>query len=121
MAIATINPATGELIKSFTALTEAQIDDKIAHAAKSFQTYSHTSLSDRARWMNKAADILEAEKESLGHLMTLEMGKTLRSAIDEAAKCATGCRSLFIGVNAIKSSKCLSCQLEIKTIVESPR
>jgi tetratricopeptide (TPR) repeat protein len=40
----------------------------------------------------QAADILESEKESLGKLMTLEMGKTLRSAIDEAVKCAWGCR-----------------------------
>jgi succinate-semialdehyde dehydrogenase/glutarate-semialdehyde dehydrogenase len=100
MAIATTNPATGEVIKTFTPLTEAQVDEKIAHAAKSFQSYRHTSLSDRARWMNKAADILDAEKDSLGHMMTLEMGKTLRSAIDEAAKCATGCR--YYAENAAK-------------------
>ncbi len=92
MAIATINPATGEVIKTFTALTDAQVDEKIAHAAKSFQTYRYTSLAERARWMNKAADILDAEKEKLGRIMTLEMGKTLRSAMDEAAKCAAGCR-----------------------------
>jgi succinate-semialdehyde dehydrogenase/glutarate-semialdehyde dehydrogenase len=92
MPIATTNPATGEVLKTFTALTDAQVDERIAHAARSFLTYRETSLADRARWMNKAADILDAEKDSLGHLMTLEMGKTLRSAIDEAAKCAVGCR-----------------------------
>ena len=42
--------------------------------------------------MIKAAEILESEKESLGRLMTTEMGKTLRSAVDEAVKCAWGCR-----------------------------
>jgi succinate-semialdehyde dehydrogenase/glutarate-semialdehyde dehydrogenase len=100
MPIATTNPATGEVIETFTALTEAQVDEKITLAAKSFLTYRQTSLADRARWMNKAADILDAEKDSLGHLMTLEMGKTLRSAIDEAAKCATGCR--YYAENAAK-------------------
>jgi succinate-semialdehyde dehydrogenase / glutarate-semialdehyde dehydrogenase len=92
MAIATINPATGEVVKTFTALTDAQVDEKIAKAAKTFQTFRKTSFGDRTRWMNKAADILDSEKEALGRLMTLEMGKTLSSAIAEAEKCAAGCR-----------------------------
>ena len=92
MAIATINPATGEVIKKFEALTDAQVDEKIAKASKTFQSYRNTSLADRSRWMAKAAEILESEKESIGRLMTLEMGKTLGSAIAEAEKCALGCR-----------------------------
>jgi succinate-semialdehyde dehydrogenase / glutarate-semialdehyde dehydrogenase len=92
MAIATINPATGEVVKTFTALTDAQVDEKITKAAKTFETFRKTSFADRARWMNKAADILDSEKEALGGLMTLEMGKTLSSAIAEAEKCAVGCR-----------------------------
>ena len=92
MAIATINPATNEVLKTFTGLTDAEVDGKIAKAAKTFQSYRQTSFSDRARWMKKAADILDAEKEALGRIMTLEMGKTLASAIAEAEKCAGGCR-----------------------------
>jgi len=92
MAIATINPATGEVVKTFTALTDAQVDDKIAKAAKAFQSFRRTSFADRARWMMKAGEILQADKESLGRLMTLEMGKTLGSAIAEAEKCAGACR-----------------------------
>jgi succinate-semialdehyde dehydrogenase/glutarate-semialdehyde dehydrogenase len=61
-------------------------------AAKTFETFRKTSFAERARMMNKAADILESEKESLGKLMTLEMGKTYRSAVDEAVKSAWGCR-----------------------------
>ncbi len=100
MAIATINPATGEVVKTFTPLTDSQVDEKISFAAKSFLSYRQTSLSDRAKWMIKAAEILEADKESLGRLMTLEMGKTLRSAIDEAVKSASGCR--YYAENAAK-------------------
>ena len=92
MPIATINPATGELIKTFDALTDAQVDEKIAKAAKTFQSFRKSSLADRSRWMTQAAEILETEKESIGRLMTLEMGKTLASAIAEAEKCALGCR-----------------------------
>jgi len=92
MAIATINPSTNEVVKTFTALTEAQVDDKIDKAAKTFQAYRKTSLGDRARWMSKAGDLLDAEKDAIGRLMTLEMGKTLASAIAEAEKCAGACR-----------------------------
>jgi succinate-semialdehyde dehydrogenase/glutarate-semialdehyde dehydrogenase len=92
MAIATINPATGEVVKQFEALTDAQVDERIAKAAKAFQSFRKTSLADRAKWMFKAAEILEAEKTELGRLMTLEMGKTFSSAVAEAFKCASGCR-----------------------------
>jgi len=92
MAIATINPATGEVLKKFEPLSDSQVDEKIAAAATAFQSFRKTSFADRARWMNNAAEILEAEKDALGHLMTLEMGKTLASAIAEAEKCATACR-----------------------------
>ena len=92
MAIATINPATGEVVKRFDALTDSQVDDKITKAAAAFHTFRKTPFADRARWMTKAAEILESEKEAIGRLMTLEMGKTLPSAIAEAEKCASTCR-----------------------------
>ena len=92
MAIATINPATGQTIKKFEALTDSQVDEKIQRAAESFPKFRKLSFADRGRMMMRAAEILESEKDSLAHLMTLEMGKTLRSAVDEAVKCAWVCR-----------------------------
>jgi succinate-semialdehyde dehydrogenase/glutarate-semialdehyde dehydrogenase len=92
MAIATTNPATGELVKSFKALEPEQIEQKLRLAISAFQTYRQTGFADRARLMLSAAEILEKEKDECARLMTLEMGKTLRSAGAEAAKCATGCR-----------------------------
>ncbi len=92
MAIATINPATGEVVKRFDALTDVQVDDKITTAAAAFRSFRKTPFADRARWMTKAAEILESDKEAIGRLMTLEMGKTLSSAIAEAEKCAATCR-----------------------------
>jgi succinate-semialdehyde dehydrogenase/glutarate-semialdehyde dehydrogenase len=92
MAIATINPATGQTIKTFDALTDAQVDQKIQKATETFKTFRMLPFSERARMMNRAAELLEKEKDELARLMTLEMGKTLRSAVDEAVKCAWVCR-----------------------------
>jgi succinate-semialdehyde dehydrogenase/glutarate-semialdehyde dehydrogenase len=92
MAIATINPATGQVIKSFEALTAAEIEAKLQKAIETFASYRHVPFAQRAQWMLKAASILENEKEAFAKVMTTEMGKTLRSAVDEAAKCAWVCR-----------------------------
>jgi succinate-semialdehyde dehydrogenase/glutarate-semialdehyde dehydrogenase len=92
MAIATVNPATGQVVKSFEPLTAAEIEAKLQKAIETFASYRKTSFAQRAQWMLKAASILETEKEAFGKVMTTEMGKTLRSAVDEAAKCAWVCR-----------------------------
>jgi succinate-semialdehyde dehydrogenase / glutarate-semialdehyde dehydrogenase len=110
MAIATINPATGQTIKTFEALTDAQVDQKIQLAGEVFPSFRKLSFAARAKMMLKAADILEDEKETLGRLMTLEMGKTYRSAVDEAVKSAWGCRyyaenaERFLADEAIETS-----------------
>jgi succinate-semialdehyde dehydrogenase / glutarate-semialdehyde dehydrogenase len=90
--IASINPATGETLREFEALTDAQIEEKLACAEKAFQSYRRTAFADRARWLARAAEILESEQDRLGRIMTLEMGKTIGSARAEAAKCALACR-----------------------------
>jgi len=100
MAIATINPVTGEVVKQFQALTDAEVDGRIAKAARAFQSFRKTSFAERAKWMVKAGEILEAEKTELGRLMTLEMGKTFSSAVAEAAKCASACQ--YYAENAAK-------------------
>ena len=92
MTISTVNPATGEEVKTFEALTEGEIDEKIQHAADTFREYKKTSFAERARMMLRAAEILEEEAEHFGRLMTSEMGKTLAAATAEAQKCARGCR-----------------------------
>ncbi len=92
MAIATINPATGELIQSFQPLSKSEIENKIALAVKTYQAELRTSFGERTRRMNCAAEILERDKEKFAHLMTLEMGKPYKAAVAEAQKCASGCR-----------------------------
>src|SRR3981189_229662 len=92
MAIATINRARGKVIKTFEPLSDAQIEVKLQKAADTFLSYRKVPFAERAQMMLKAAAILEGEKEIFGRMMTTEMGKTLRSAVDEAAKCVWVCR-----------------------------
>ncbi len=92
MAIASINPATGQVLKTFEPLSDGQIEKKLQLAADTFSKFRKLSFSERARMMARAGEILEVEKEALGRLMTTEMGKTLKSAVAEAAKCALVCR-----------------------------
>jgi succinate-semialdehyde dehydrogenase/glutarate-semialdehyde dehydrogenase len=92
MPIATTNPATGEVLTTFEALTDAEIDTRLEAAAQAFQTLRRTSFADRAGWMRAAADILDAEQDQIATMMTTEMGKTLASAKAEVAKCAKACR-----------------------------
>jgi succinate-semialdehyde dehydrogenase / glutarate-semialdehyde dehydrogenase len=92
MPIATINPATGEMLRSFEALTDAQIEERLQWAAEEYPRFRKLSFAQRAAMMNRAAEILGAEKEELGRIMTTEMGKTLGSAVAEAVKCAWVCR-----------------------------
>jgi len=92
MTIASINPATGETLKIFEALSDSQIEEKLRLAVSAFSEFRKTTFAERAARMRKAAEILESDKEKFGRVMTSEMGKTYRSAIEEAAKCAWVCR-----------------------------
>jgi succinate-semialdehyde dehydrogenase/glutarate-semialdehyde dehydrogenase len=90
--IASINPATGETLRTFEELSDAAIEAALARAESTWRAYRRTPLADRARWLSAAAIILEEEKDRLGRIMTLEMGKPIGAARAEAAKCALACR-----------------------------
>lgn len=100
MAIASINPATGETLKTFTPLTDAEITSKLDVAEAAFHTYKRTSFQQRSQWLERAAEVLEANKHKYAETMTLEMGKPITSAIAEVEKCALVCR--FYAENAEK-------------------
>ena len=92
MPFATINPATGEVVKTFTPLTAAEIETKLALAAGAFQIYRQTTFAQRSVCMSRAAEILETEKHFIAEIMTLEVGKILRASVAEVEKCAAACR-----------------------------
>ena len=92
MPIATINPATGETLRVFDALSDSDLDSRLERAVHAFQHWRITPVADRAAVVSRAGAILEREKDRYGRLMTLEMGKPLNAAVKEAAKCALACR-----------------------------
>ena len=92
MTLKSINPATEEVIMEFDAFTDSQIDQALQEALDTFQSYHKTTFLNRATWMERAAGILETDKERFARLMTSEMGKPLKAAIAEAEKCAWVCR-----------------------------
>jgi succinate-semialdehyde dehydrogenase/glutarate-semialdehyde dehydrogenase len=92
MPIASANPATGQTLRTFEPLTPAQLEARLRCAADAYRRHRRTSFAERAKMMARAGEILESEKEAFGRIMAAEMGKTLRSGMDEAAKSAWGCR-----------------------------
>jgi succinate-semialdehyde dehydrogenase/glutarate-semialdehyde dehydrogenase len=92
MAIATINPATGQTVKSFPELTDAEVEMCLDRAATTFLTYRDTTFAERAGWMRQAGNILDSEVDDIAVMMTTEMGKTLAAARQEVQKCAKACR-----------------------------
>jgi succinate-semialdehyde dehydrogenase/glutarate-semialdehyde dehydrogenase len=92
MAIATTNPATGETVREFEELSREQVQEKLQRAAEAFGSWRGTTFTERARLLDRAADILDAEADELGRIATLEMGKTHASAVAEVHKSAKGCR-----------------------------
>lgn len=92
MAIATTNPSTGEQLREFEPLTDEQLRQALDRATRAFESYRDTTFAQRAGWLRRAAEILEAEAEQLGELATLEMGKTFGAAVAEVRKSAAGCR-----------------------------
>jgi succinate-semialdehyde dehydrogenase/glutarate-semialdehyde dehydrogenase len=92
MAIATTNPATGEVLKTFDPMTGDQVDSCLARAEAGFAALRRTSYAQRAGWLRAAADILDGDADAIARTMTTEMGKTLVEARAEVAKCAMACR-----------------------------
>jgi succinate-semialdehyde dehydrogenase/glutarate-semialdehyde dehydrogenase len=92
MVIATTNPATGETVKVFDEISDEELESCLARAATAFKGHRLTSFEQRSGWMRQAALLLESDQETVARLMTTEMGKTVKSARAEVAKCARGCR-----------------------------
>src|SRR5579871_4719432 len=90
--VSSVSPMTGELLREFEQDSDEAVESKLALAAAAFREHRKVPSATRAAMMLRAADILEKEKETFGRMMTQEMGKTLKSAVQEAEKSASGCR-----------------------------
>ncbi|MCM2415853.1 NADP-dependent succinic semialdehyde dehydrogenase [Streptomyces sp. RKAG290] len=92
MPIATVNPANGETLRTFDALGADEIERRLAAADAAFREYRTTGFGERSRLLNRAADLLDEDQKDIARTMTLEMGKPVKAARAEAAKCAKAMR-----------------------------
>ncbi|MDG2991411.1 NAD-dependent succinate-semialdehyde dehydrogenase [Candidatus Synechococcus calcipolaris G9] len=92
MAIASTNPTTGELLKTYAPLNDGEIETCLAKAATAFASYRKTAFDQRAGWLLKVSDRLKQDRERCAQMMTLEMGKPITEAIAEVEKSAWVCR-----------------------------
>ncbi|WP_217143691.1 NADP-dependent succinic semialdehyde dehydrogenase [Streptomyces sp. AC627_RSS907] len=92
MPIATVNPANGETLRTYEAMGEEEIERRLQLAEATFRTYRTTTFDERARLLHRAADLLEEDRDEIGKVITTEMGKPVRQARAEAAKCAKAMR-----------------------------
>ncbi len=92
MTIATINPATGETLRTFDPLTDGELERRLALAAGAYAQWRRRTVAERASIVARAGEILAAERDGFARLMTTEMGKLLTAARDEVDKCALACR-----------------------------
>jgi len=92
MAIATINPATGETLTTYEPLSDEELEDRLARAAAAWSSYRRTSPEQRVGWLSAAADVLDADTDAVAELMVTEMGKPLAAARAEVGKCAKALR-----------------------------
>lgn len=83
MSYASVNPATGEVLKNFTQHTDDQMWDALATADKAFRSWASRPISERSRIIGRAAQILLEKKEELARLATLEMGKRIAESRGE--------------------------------------
>ncbi|MCC9308886.1 NADP-dependent succinic semialdehyde dehydrogenase [Kitasatospora sp. RB6PN24] len=92
MAIATVNPATGQTLRTFEPYSAAAVEERLVRAEQAFAQYRLTDFARRGQLMHRAAELLDADRATIARLMTTEMGKTLTAARAEAAKCAKAMR-----------------------------
>src|SRR5688572_11223539 len=91
MAIESVNPATGETLKTYDEMTPQQTAAAVDEAYAAWKGWRKTPFAERANPMKNAAAILRDRKEEFAKLMAIEMGKPLKQGIAEAEKCALGC------------------------------
>ncbi|MFE6281408.1 NADP-dependent succinic semialdehyde dehydrogenase [Streptomyces sp. NPDC057877] len=92
MSIATVNPANGETVKTYQAMGEEEIERRLQLAEATFRTYRTTGFDERAALMRRAADLLDEDQRDIARVITTEMGKPVKQARAEAAKCAKAMR-----------------------------
>jgi succinate-semialdehyde dehydrogenase/glutarate-semialdehyde dehydrogenase len=120
MAIATINPATGELLKSFEPHTSLEIEEKLGRAAEAFRAYRRTCFVKRQKMLLRLGSLLEAEKGFYSRLITTEVGKPVGAALKELEKSARVCRYYAAEASALLADEFVQAGADMSYIRYEP-
>ena len=85
--ITTVNPATGENIKTFTAMDKNQVSELVGKAKRAFPEWKK-DYEKRRSYVYNLVEYLKKHKTELAKVATTEMGKALKESIGEVEKCA---------------------------------
>ena len=91
MSLKSINPADGSTLQSWQPMDAGEVDAILSSASQAWHSWKMLSYEDRAACFHRVADLLRDRKESLGLLITREMGKPISQAVAECEKCAWVC------------------------------
>jgi succinate-semialdehyde dehydrogenase/glutarate-semialdehyde dehydrogenase len=91
MAIRSVNPSTGELVRTYREHGPEEVRGIVEAVDGAFRSWGLTPLPERAALMRRAARLLETRKHESARLMALEMGKPLAQGRAEVEKCARAC------------------------------
>lgn len=83
-----INPFTGQVLETYKTDNNKQVQAKIVAAHAAQQNWKLLSIKERASYLSKLANYLLEQKEQMGQMATLEMGKPISQSIAEIEKCA---------------------------------
>jgi succinate-semialdehyde dehydrogenase/glutarate-semialdehyde dehydrogenase len=91
MALKSINPATGEVLKEFKELKPEEVKKQLVKSSHAFNEWKVTDYSDKKRCLKNVAKILHDDSQKYATLMATEMGKPISQAEAEVEKCAWVC------------------------------
>src|SRR6478672_2085563 len=86
-----VNPHSGQRIRSYAAESDEAVSARLQAADNAFRNWRTTSFSERKKLMQAVAGILRGRKAELANLMADEMGKVIRDGLAEVQKCADCC------------------------------
>lgn len=87
----TINPATEEIVSTYSYQSPVVLDGKVANSYKTWTSWRKTPIAQRSELLMNVAKILREKQSPLSRLITIEMGKPLDQSQAEIEKCALVC------------------------------
>ena len=88
--LSSINPLDGSVVGTVETTHPGEIPEVVERARKAQATWAEVGLEGRAELLEKAGRRFAQEAESLGRLMTMEMGKPLAESVGEVRGIGTG-------------------------------